>query len=179
MYPGSVWGPHDPHYGESCQVAEGLLRGTWTFLPPGALPITDVRDLAKLHAAVLERGRGPRRYMATAQNVTLREVLGTVARLTGRRLPAVPIPLWSVLMPARLLDVLQTTLPIRLPFNYQAIYTAGLRHRVDDWATRRNFGLAARSLDETVGDQLRWMVGSGRLSPKVAGRLVTDAGVTG
>jgi dihydroflavonol-4-reductase len=179
VYPGGVWGPHDPHYGESCQVAEGLLRGTWTFLPPGAFPMTDVRDLAKLHAAVLERGRGPRRYMATARNVTLREVLDSVARLTGRRLPVVAVPLRGVLMPARLLDALQTILPVRLPFNFQAIYIVGLQHRVDDSATRRDFGLAARPLDETVGDQLRWMVGSGRLSPKAAGRLAADAAAAG
>ena len=178
VYPGSVWGPHDPHYGESCRIAEGLLRGAWTFLPPGTFPITDVRDLATLHAAVLERGRSQRRYMATAQNVTLREVLGTAARLTGRRLPAVPIPLWSVLALTRLLDALQAVLPVRLPLNSQAIYTAGLQHRVDDSASRRDFGLAPRPLDETMGDQLRWMVASGRLSPKATGRLVAEAGGT-
>jgi dihydroflavonol-4-reductase len=179
VYPGSVWGPHDPHYGESCQIAEGLLRGTWTFLPPGAFPMTDVRDLAKLHAAVLERGRGARRYMATGQHVTLREVVATVVRLTGRKLPTVPVPLWTVLTPMRLLDALQTILPVRLPLNFQGTYIVGLQHRVDDSATRQDFGLAPRSLDETIGDQLRWMVARGRLSPKMTGQLVTDAGVTG
>ncbi len=63
-YPGSVWGPNDPHLGESCQNAKAILQYLWTTAPIGGVPISDVRSVAKLHTAVLEKGRGPRRYFA-------------------------------------------------------------------------------------------------------------------
>jgi dihydroflavonol-4-reductase len=33
-------------------------------IPSGGYLIVDVRDVAKVHAAVMEPGRGPRRYLA-------------------------------------------------------------------------------------------------------------------
>ena len=57
-YPGSVWGPNDPHFGESCQIMRNLLRGFWSMGLKGLLPISDVRDIARLHTALMEKGRG-------------------------------------------------------------------------------------------------------------------------
>ena len=45
-YPGSVWGPYDPHYGESCQIARNVLKGLWKISVKGSIPISDVRDIA-------------------------------------------------------------------------------------------------------------------------------------
>ena len=68
-YPGSVWGPYDPHYGESCQIARNVLKGLWKISVKGSIPISDVRDIAQLHASLMEKGKAPRRYLAPMQNV--------------------------------------------------------------------------------------------------------------
>jgi dihydroflavonol-4-reductase len=169
--PGSIWGPHDPHVGESCQLVEGILRGFWTLTPAGYISITDVRDLAKLHVAVLEKERGPRRYIATAQNATLREIVQRVARLTGRKLPTVQVPARVLHGPGRLADAVQPRLPVRLPVNFQAAYIVGLQHQLDDSVTRRELGLVPRDLDETIADTIRWMARGGHVAPRLAGRL--------
>jgi dihydroflavonol-4-reductase len=62
--PDSVWGHYDPHLGESCQMVSNILHGYWLVTPKGIVWITDVRDLARLHAVIMEKGRGPRRYIA-------------------------------------------------------------------------------------------------------------------
>jgi dihydroflavonol-4-reductase len=170
-YPGSVWGPYDPHFGESCQLVRNILRRFWTFAPAGMIPITDVRDLAKLHAAVLEPGRGPRRYMATAQNVPPRDVIRSVERVTGHRLPMIELPPWTLQGPARLADALQPRLPARLPVSGEALYIVGRCHRLDDGTTRRDFGLVPRDLDETVAETIRWMARTGQLPARLAGGL--------
>src|SRR5215204_478219 len=58
-YPGMVWGPHDPYLGESATFARSVLRGLVPVMPPGTLPIVDVREVAAAHAAILTPGRGP------------------------------------------------------------------------------------------------------------------------
>ena len=45
-YPGMVWGPHDPHLGESNRLAVQILRARLPLIPNGGMPIIDVRDLA-------------------------------------------------------------------------------------------------------------------------------------
>jgi dihydroflavonol-4-reductase len=90
--PGAVLGPLDPHLSDSVRVALDALRGRLALLGPGSIPAVDVRDLAAAHAAVLEPGRGPRRYLASAGNLTLNDAIAAARGLTGRRLPAVTLP---------------------------------------------------------------------------------------
>lgn len=170
-YPGSVWGPHDPHLGESCQIARNVLKGRWIVGPRGMIPISDVRDVARLHVAVLEKGRGPRRYMALAHNTSLQELLEGASAATGRRLLHQPLPGWSLRGPIRVLDWAQLLLPVRLPYNHQAVYVASLCHRCDDSRTRADFGIEPPPLADTLSDTIRWMAQAGHLSSRLAGRV--------
>lgn len=170
-YPSIVWGPHDPHFGETCQAVANLLRGLWVVSTDGLLPICDVRDLAKLHVAVLEKDRGPRRYAAPNRPVTVRELFQIVSRLIGRRLVTIPVPPWMLLGPMQLVDAVQRLTPFRLPYNFGTVYSVALHRPVDDSATRREFGIEPRDVEDTIGDTLRWMVETGRLPPHLAGRI--------
>ena len=67
-YPGMVWGPHDPHLGEAATFARSVLRGLVPVVPPGGLPIVDVRDVAAAHAAILTSGRGTGTVRAGARH---------------------------------------------------------------------------------------------------------------
>jgi dihydroflavonol-4-reductase len=58
-YPGAVYGPHDPHLGEGLRGLRNILKGRTPIAPSGGYPMVDVRDVAAVHAAVLEPGRGP------------------------------------------------------------------------------------------------------------------------
>jgi len=42
-YPGAVWGPDDPYFGETAQLAQNALRGKLRLLNDGPIPISDVR----------------------------------------------------------------------------------------------------------------------------------------
>ncbi|HEY91145.1 MAG TPA: NAD-dependent epimerase/dehydratase family protein [Dehalococcoidia bacterium] len=170
-YPGSVWGPYDPHLGESCQIARNILKGIWRMTVKGSIPISDVRDIARLHTVLMEKGRGPRRYFTPMLNVTLKEAMSIISDVTGRKLDTVSLPGWALLLPMKGLDSLQKFLPLRLPFNFQAVYSVYLNHQADDSATRNDFGIEPRTLAETVTDQIRWMAQQGYVAPSLAGSL--------
>ena len=71
----------------------------------------------------------------------------------------------------RLTDAIQRVLPLRLPVNFQAVYVAGLDHRLDSSLTQKQLGIKPRDLDQTLIDTIRWMVEKGCLSRKLAGSL--------
>ena len=70
-YPGMVLGP--PAGNQYGEAGEGVKAALQMHAVPGrsaAWLIIDVRDLAALHAALLEPGRGPRRYTAGGHRVS-------------------------------------------------------------------------------------------------------------
>jgi dihydroflavonol-4-reductase len=170
-YPGSVWGPDDPHFGESCQIMRNSLRGSLMVGVAGRLAISDVRDIARLHALLMEKGRGPRRYLATACNVTMKEMLSEVSSITGRSLPNYTLPAWPVIKLMEALDALQRILPFRLPYNFQSVYAVSCDNPFDDASTRKDFGIEPRPLKETLADTMRWMVQKEYVPLKLVGKL--------
>ncbi|MEE9247468.1 MAG: NAD-dependent epimerase/dehydratase family protein [Dehalococcoidia bacterium] len=172
-YPGMVWGPYDPHLGDTCQTAKSILRRAWTFIPMGGVPPSDVRDVAKPHAAVLEKDRGPRRYISPSQNVPVKDMMWTVSRVTGRWLSTIALPGWMLSWPKRMVDAIQLISPVRMPFNFQAVYIAVLNHKVAASLTRTEFGMEPDPVEQSIADTIRWMYESNHLSRSVAGRLAT------
>ena len=63
IYPGAVFGPHDPYRGEQSERLRWILLGRFPLWPRGGVHVVDVRDVAAVIAAVLNPGRGPRRYI--------------------------------------------------------------------------------------------------------------------
>jgi len=170
-YPGSVWGPNDPHFGESCQIVKNILKGFYTFSSQGGFPLSDVRDIAKLHNVLMQPGQGARRYMTLATNISVKEVVNKISSITGRYLPVIQVPGWILLGPMRILDKIQLLLPFRLPFSYQLIYVPYLNNKVDDSLTKKDFNLVNWGIDKTITDTIRWMVNSGRISVRIAGNF--------
>jgi len=58
------------------------------------LNVVDVHDVAEGHLLAAERGRPGERYILGNLNLTLEQLLGMLARLTGRRPPRVKLPHW-------------------------------------------------------------------------------------
>jgi dihydroflavonol-4-reductase len=134
VYPGMVWGPDDPHVGESASLARDILRNRAPVSVAGGVPVVDVRDLA---------ARGPRRYLATGEFLSLAGVPDAVRAATGRLLPAAQAPARLALAAAAGADVMQRVLPFRLPLGFQATWIAVNAVSGDDTAAREE--LASRS----------------------------------
>jgi dihydroflavonol-4-reductase len=69
-----------------------FLAGRMPAYVDTGLNLVDVRDVALGHLLAAERGRPGERYILGARNMTLREILETLARLSGRPAPRVRIP---------------------------------------------------------------------------------------
>jgi hypothetical protein len=120
--PAAVWGPEDSHFGEGVTLATNVLKKRYSIVMSGGMHIADVRDVAAVLAAVMERGRGPRSYMTTGQYISLPELIRTLAELSGRRIRFVTFPRWFLAGFGRAADVVQRRLKRRLPWQGEGIW---------------------------------------------------------
>jgi dihydroflavonol-4-reductase len=92
-YPGMVLGPPvGDQFGEAGEGVRSLLS---LHVVPGrsaAWLIVDARDVAALHVALLEPGRGPRRYMAGGRRVPVGELASMFGEIAETTMLAVPVP---------------------------------------------------------------------------------------
>lgn len=166
--PGAILGPHDPYLGESNSVVRDILRGRLPTWPRGGMQWVDVRDTADVVIASLDRPGG--RYLVPGENVALpHEVLRTV---TGRRLPAVRLPLAAALPVLHLGH--HTNWPL-LPHALEGSRFIDLDTRVDASATVKELGIRGRSLEESMTDTVRWLAEAGHISRRAAGRCLSPS----
>ena len=171
VYPGSVWGPDDPHFGESDQIARNVLTGAAPLLPPGRMAVVDVRDVAAAHAAVMAAGRGPRRYLLGGYDVDFAELHRMLGDVTGRRLRSSAVPAGAAWAFARLADRLQPFVPFRLPVSAPAMWIMRHHSSCDNARAHAELGFEPRPLAETLTDTVASLLAKGRVSARQAGRV--------
>jgi nucleoside-diphosphate-sugar epimerase len=175
-YPGGVWGPNDPSMTDGVTSAvmfmkAGMLPGT-----SGGFPVVDVRDVAAVHATLIERGSGggPRRYLIGGRLVPMAELAEVLRRLTGRRIPLLPAPA-PVMRGVGLLGDALARVGISQPITHEGMVTLTVGVRCDSTATTRDLGVEFRPVEETVADMLRWLHAEGHLSGRHVGTLAHAA----
>jgi dihydroflavonol-4-reductase len=154
-YPGMVLGPPvGNQYGE---VGEGVKAALQMHVIPGrggGWLIVDVRDLAALHAALLEPGRGPRRYTAGGHRVPPTELATMLGEVAGTTMVAVPIPDTALRVAGAVLDKAGRFLPFDTPFT-----SAGMQYYTqipasDDSPSEQELGITYRDPYETMADTI-------------------------
>ena len=173
-WPGGVLGPHDPRGSDFVLTATDVIRGLIPMRPSGATPAVDVRDVAAVHAAVFELGRGPRGYIAAAELLTLADMVAVARRVTGRRIPGVPIPGAIGVGAGRAADVVQRVLPMRLPINSEGPWLMVHGKPPDPSSTIAELRVSFRPVADSLADTYRWLWQAGRITRRQAGRLAAE-----
>lgn len=89
--PTLLLGPGDVH-GSSTEDVRLFLERRIPAVPPGGMSYVDARDAAAAMLLAMERGKPGRRYLVGACNLTIREFMGRLERISGVRGPWVPVP---------------------------------------------------------------------------------------
>ena len=173
IYPGSVFGPDDPYRGDQSERLRWILLGRFPLWPRGVMHVVDVRDVAAVIAAVLSPGRGPRRYIVPGYHVDGDQLYAAFADVTGRRFPHLVLP-GPVLSPsARVNNAVDRWLPERwhYPADREGVEIVRRNTRFDFSAARTELGVEPTPFRDIIADTIRWLVQSGRVPPRHAGRL--------
>jgi dihydroflavonol-4-reductase len=164
VHPGGVWGPRDPYLGESQQLAKNAAKGLLAMVPPGGLMVCDVRDVAQVLAAVLESGRGPRRYSAVGSYMPITDIVKTASAAAGKQRRSVVIPDGVArAMQQGLAALNRRGFGRRLPARAEGIWLIRQRPIPDNTRTQSDLDVTFRPPTETIHDQVRWMREVGRI----------------
>jgi dihydroflavonol-4-reductase len=90
--PSTPVGARDVRPTPTGRIIVEAARGRMPAFVETGLNVVDVEDVARGHVLALTRGRVGERYILGGQNVMLRELLGEIAQLVGRRPPRVRLP---------------------------------------------------------------------------------------
>ncbi len=90
--PTAPMGDHDFKPTPTGKILVDFVRGAMPAYLDTGLNVVDVRDVAAGHLAACERGTAGERYILGSENLTLKGILGVLAKVTGRPEPKVRIP---------------------------------------------------------------------------------------
>jgi dihydroflavonol-4-reductase len=90
--PSTPVGPRDAKPTPTGRMIVEAASGHMPAFVDTGLNLVHVDDVARGHLAAFERGRVGERYILGGENLTLAEMLGTIAELTGRRKPWLQVP---------------------------------------------------------------------------------------
>jgi dihydroflavonol-4-reductase len=152
-YPGMVLGP--PVGDQFGEAGEGVKAALQMHAIPGrsaAWLVVDVRDLAALPAALVEPGRGPRRYTAGGHRVPAAELANLLGQIAGTPMIAVPIPDTALRVAGAVMDRAGRFLPFDTPFTSAGMQYYTQMPASDDSPSERELGITYRDPRETVAD---------------------------
>jgi dihydroflavonol-4-reductase len=171
-YPSGVLGPDAPSLGQMHRSLPLQLRSA--LVTATGCNFVDVRDLARVHAALFERPPAPGRWIVGGPYLSWAEVAGLLRELTGRRIPRVVVPGALLRGLGRLGDVAQRVAEFEFPLTREAMDFATRWPGADSEATVRALDVAFRDARETFADTLRWMAAEGHVPAGRVGRLAED-----
>jgi len=85
-------GDHDFKPTPTGKIVVDFVRGAIPAYVDTGLNVVDVRDVARGHLAACERGVPGQRYILGSENLTLQQILETLAGILERKAPSVQIP---------------------------------------------------------------------------------------
>jgi dihydroflavonol-4-reductase len=159
-YPGMVLGP--PVGDQFGEAGEGVKAALQMHAIPGrsaAWLVVDVRDLAALHAALAEPGRGPRRYTAGGHRVPAAELANLLGQIADTPMIAVPIPDTALRVAGAVMDRAGRFLPFDTPFTSAGMQYYTQMPASDDSPSERELGITYRDPRETVADTVEALRG--------------------
>ncbi len=154
--PTAPMGDHDFKPTPTGQIVVDFLNGAMPAFIDTGLNVVNVRDVAMGHLLACERGRAGERYILGSENMTLRQILGELAGITGRKAPSVELP-YAVAYAAGVITTAMarvTGRPPKAPLD--AVRMAKKKMWVSHAKAARELGYAPRAAHTALEDAVRW-----------------------
>jgi dihydroflavonol-4-reductase len=128
------------------------------------LNIVHVDDVAAGHLLAHERGRSGERYILGGQDMTLREMLGVIAALVGRKPPAVRLPYAAILPIAYVAEAFAMLSGRTGRITLEGVRMSRKRMFFSSGKAVRELGYRFRPPIEAFADAVRWFRERGLLN---------------
>ena len=154
-------GDHDVKPTPTGKIVLDFLKGDMPAFIDTGLNLMDVRDTALGHLQAAERGRIGERYILGAENLTLAQILGILAKITGRKAPTIQLP-YTVAYAAGVIATAWARLtgtPPRVPLD--AVRMAKKKMWVSHQKAARELGFAPGPAEPALARAVAWFQTNG------------------
>jgi dihydroflavonol-4-reductase len=159
-------GPGDRAPTPTGQLVLDYLNGRVPGFVDTVLNVAHVDDLALGQVLALERGAVGRSYILGGENYTLKQLLGTLAQVTGLPPARLPVPRALALGVARVSEFIEGGLLHRHPsVPLEAARMSTTRMSFDDSRARQELGYSPRPAEEALAASAHWFVDQDRIVP--------------
>ena len=160
-------GDHDVKPTPTGQIVLDFLEGKIPAFIDTGLNIVDARDAAKGHLLACERGRPGERYILGSENLTLAETLALLARMAGRKAPALRLP-YAVAYCAGVCSPAWAQVTGRRPrIPIDAVRMARKKMWVTHEKARRELGFTPGPAEEALRRAVEWFGGAWRALARI------------
>lgn len=184
VHPSGILGPFDHALGETTRTVLQIIKGELPMGIQGSFNLCDVRDLAAGTIAAVDKGRNGECYILANEPVTLKEMCQMLrAECDAKKI--------GIYLPLGLADVLARTMekqgkktgkkPVMTTFS---VYNLARNNVFDYSKAQRELGYTTRPYQQTIHDEVRWMIEEGLVSDNLAsthhcGGEICQSGVIG
>ena len=154
--PSTPIGPGDVKPTPTGQIVLDAASGRMPAYVDTGLNVVHVDDVAAGHLLAFDRGRVGERYILGGEDMTLREILGEIARLSGRRPPRIRVPHSVVLPLAYASEAFARVTGRTTRITVEGVLMARKRMFFSSEKAVRELGYRWRAPPQAFEDALRW-----------------------
>jgi dihydroflavonol-4-reductase len=162
--PSTPVGPGDVKPTPTGQLVLDAAGGRMPAYVDTGLNIVHVDDVAAGHLLAYERGKAGERYILGGQDMTLREILGLIASLVGRKPPRVRLPYGVVLPIAYLAEGYATLTGRSGRITLEGVRMSRKLMFFSSAKAARELGYRSRPPADAFADAIRWFRENGLLA---------------
>ena len=172
VLPTAPIGPGDRAPTPTGKIVLDYLNGRMPGYVDTVLNLVHVDDVARGHLLVHEKGKTGRSYIVGGRNMSLADILGELAELTGLPRPRFRVPRGVAFAAGRVSEAVEGRLLHRQPsVPLEAVRMSTTRMAFDDNRARAELGYTSRPPREALVDSVRWYLDNGYVKPSRAARI--------
>ena len=169
-YPMMVLGPPAGDRGGEGSKALPLFLRARVVTDVGHWSALDVRDLARVHAAAMTPGRGPRRFTCGGHYFSTADAVALMEQATGLTIVRIPVPAPLMVSLGGVSEWASRLVGVATTFTHDAMVYLTRSVPVDDSRTVEELGVVFRDPLETMRATIEGLAETGSISRKQAGR---------
>ena len=169
VHPSGILGPNDHAIGETTNTLLQIIKGEMPMGMQGSFNLCDVRDLAAGTIAAVDKGRVGECYILANKTVTLKEMCDMLhAECNAKKIKFyLPLDLADKIAAGLEKQAEKTgKMPLMTTFS---VYNLARNNEFDCTKAQTELGYTTRSYEETIHDEVQWMIAEG---------LIDGTGVT-
>ena len=161
VHPSGILGPNDHAIGETTGTLLQIIKGEMPMGMQGSFNLCDVRDLAAGTIAAVDKGRVGECYILANKTVTLKDMCDMLHKECNAKQIKFYLPLdLADKIAAGLEKQAEKTgkMPLMTTFS---VYNLARNNEFDYSKAQEELGYTTRSYEETIHDEVQWMIAEG------------------